>query len=508
MKGFKSKRTIHPNRHEDVIHMDKTSKDKQTVRERLLHLFKSKKWLTMSAAGALVAGVIIFAGIQIVQSKMVSFYHVYINGAEVGTINDQSQLTELYKLKQQSLAKQYPNAEMVLQTDNITTSADRKYKAVVDAKSTLKKVEGALTGYARGVELKVNGKTVGIVKNQETADYILNQVEQSYVPAGKIASPTLKTVSTSAGDGGKRKQPPQRKLESVTFSEQINVVPVETDPHNIINPEDAVKMLTTDQATPIIYEVREGDTISSIAKKYNLSEKQIYKNNPGVQELYLQIGDELNLTVPKPLLTLKTVEIVTEEIVTEPKIVVRKSDSLRSGQSKVISEGNSGLKRMEYRITKENGDVVSEEWLGHEVLKQSTPTVVMKGTKIVGVGSGDFAWPVVHAIMSSSYGTRWGRMHKGVDLVSSNRSILAADEGVVTFAGVKHGYGNTIVINHRNGYETLYGHLSSIRVNVGDIVEQGSKIGIMGSTGHSTGTHLHFEIHKNSVVQNPMKYLE
>jgi len=180
---------------------------------------------------------------------------------------------------------------------------------------------------------------------------------------------------------------------------------------------------------------------------------------------------------------------------------------MQAGQSKVVAEGQSGLKIMEYRLTKENGDVIAEEWLGHEVIKASSPRVIIKGTKIVGEGSGQFAWPVSGARMTSSYGERWGRAHKGIDLVSSKRNILAADEGVISFAGVKSGYGNAIIINHNNGFKTLYGHLSKISVKEGDIVEKGAKIGIMGNTGRSTGTHLHFEIHKNGTVQNPMKYL-
>ncbi|MMZ59040.1 Murein hydrolase activator NlpD precursor [compost metagenome] len=110
-------------------------------------------------------------------------------------------------------------------------------------------------------------------------------------------------------------------------------------------------------------------------------------------------------------------------------------------------------------------------------------------------------------MLSSSYGERWGRTHKGIDLVSSDRSILAADEGVVVFTGTKSGYGNCIIIDHKNGYETLYGHLSKISVKEGQVVEKGTEIGVMGNTGRSTGTHLHFEIHKDGSVQNPMKYL-
>ncbi|MNM72086.1 Murein DD-endopeptidase MepM [compost metagenome] len=122
-------------------------------------------------------------------------------------------------------------------------------------------------------------------------------------------------------------------------------------------------------------------------------------------------------------------------------------------------------------------------------------------------GSGRFAWPVIAHSVTSTFGERWNKMHKGIDMISSDYSIMAADGGTVSFAGVKTGYGNCIVINHGNGYETLYGHLSRIDVKRGDKVGRGEHIGIMGDTGHSFGIHLHFEIHKNGSLQNPIKYL-
>ncbi|HER2209415.1 TPA: peptidoglycan DD-metalloendopeptidase family protein, partial [Streptococcus pyogenes] len=201
-----------------------------------------------------------------------------------------------------------------------------------------------------------------------------------------------------------------------------------------------------------------------------------------------------------------SVEQVVEQIEIKPQVEVRKSAELKAGTTKVVRPGQSGLKSMQYRITKENGEVVQEEWLGQEVIKAAVTEVVLSGTKVVGEGTGEFAWPVSNATMSSSFGQRWGRQHKGVDLVG-NRDVKASDEGVITFAGQKSGYGNVIIINHRNGYETLYGHLNSIGVKVGQVVEKGESIGVMGNTGRSTGTHLHFEIIKNGTVENPLTYL-
>jgi murein DD-endopeptidase MepM/ murein hydrolase activator NlpD len=102
---------------------------------------------------------------------------------------------------------------------------------------------------------------------------------------------------------------------------------------------------------------------------------------------------------------------------------------------------------------------------------------------------------------------RGGRLHKGVDFTSSNRNIYAADSGKVSFVGRQRGYGNTIVIDHRNGFQTMYAHLKSYKVRDGETVEKGDVIGIMGSTGNSDAVHLHFEIHKSGRVVNPSKYL-
>ncbi|HYK74232.1 MAG TPA: M23 family metallopeptidase, partial [Pseudoneobacillus sp.] len=123
-------------------------------------------------------------------------------------------------------------------------------------------------------------------------------------------------------------------------------------------------------------------------------------------------------------------------------------------------------------------------------------------------GDGSFVLPTVGGYISSNMGYRWNKMHKGIDIARpSNRTIKTVDNGVVVFAGWDGGYGNKIIVDHQNGYRTVYAHLSSIEVNVGQTVPKGSQIGVMGSTGDSTGTHLHFEVYRNGALVNPLKYL-
>lgn len=127
-------------------------------------------------------------------------------------------------------------------------------------------------------------------------------------------------------------------------------------------------------------------------------------------------------------------------------------------------------------------------------------------------GNGEYAWPTEGGYISSSQGQRWGRAHKGVDIARTDRStsppIYAAESGTVKSAGTMNGYGNTVVIDHGNGMETLYGHMSSIKASSGQKVERGQQIGVMGQTGNSTGIHLHFEVHKNGNVMNPLGYIK
>jgi murein DD-endopeptidase MepM/ murein hydrolase activator NlpD len=123
------------------------------------------------------------------------------------------------------------------------------------------------------------------------------------------------------------------------------------------------------------------------------------------------------------------------------------------------------------------------------------------------VSGAGFIWPV-SAPMTSPFGWRWGRMHEGVDLGAAyGTPIAAAAAGTVIYAGWLGGYGNLTVIDHGGGLATAYGHQSSIGVGVGQSVAQGEIIGNVGSTGHSTGPHLHFEVRVNGQAVDPLGYL-
>lgn len=132
---------------------------------------------------------------------------------------------------------------------------------------------------------------------------------------------------------------------------------------------------------------------------------------------------------------------------------------------------------------------------------------------IGGKSSGRFIYPLPKGagILTSPFGPRWGRMHSGVDLAApQGTAILASDGGIVVRASSYYGYGNCVDIQHRKGVVTRYGHIRNggIKVRVGQKVKQGQKVAEVGSTGNSTGPHLHFEVIINENAQNPLKYIK
>jgi murein DD-endopeptidase MepM/ murein hydrolase activator NlpD len=178
-------------------------------------------------------------------------------------------------------------------------------------------------------------------------------------------------------------------------------------------------------------------------------------------------------------------------------------------------------------VSLKKGDTVSGICKKYEVeltdLVNANPGVDITGLhigdKLFIPGSGAlshlfrFGWPV-HGRISSRYGMRLHpvyrrrMMHTGLDIAAPyGSSIRAALQGRVTFVGWKGGYGKTVVIEHPNGYETLYGHCSTILVNRGQIVKKGERVAKVGSTGVSTGPHVHFEVRKAGKRTNPESVL-
>lgn len=261
------------------------------------------------------------------------------------------------------------------------------------------------------------------------------------------------------------------------------------------NPEMTTLISEKARDKIIEYTVAPGDTVSSIAEKFGIStDTVLWQNNLGPKDS-IKPGQTLQI-LPVTGVSYKvqkgdTVYSIAKKFDTSAQAMVDfpyntfvndETFQLAIGQVMIVPDG-----------------IKPQEKPTSPRIRQLTPDA---GTV---VASGAFVWPAGGQI---SQGFAW--YHKGIDIANKSApDIVAADAGTIVVAGWPdgYGYGNRVVIDHGNGYRTLYGHLSRIYVVPGQTVGRGSAIGKMGSTGRSTGTHLHFEVMKNGVYLGPLSVL-
>ncbi|WP_438445156.1 peptidoglycan DD-metalloendopeptidase family protein [Gorillibacterium sp. sgz5001074] len=477
------------------------------ARSRLSKLYRYR----VHILGAMGLAAVVYTGSlgyqNYVEAHTYDIYHVYVKDQLVGTVSNPQVIDEFKIAKYKELQEKNPKVHMVLNTDEIVLKGERAYKGESDDQAAVSKLETLLTAHAVGVELVVDGKVIGVMKDKDTVDQMLAQLKSKFGGEKVAAKQQEEKGKVSILSAEKSLSPGESEVQKVDFVQQVEVKDKDIEPDQLMSPEDVLKKLETGDVQPTKYTVEKGDCVSCIAKKFNISRQVIYENNPWIVDDAIKAGQVLDLTVLQPTLSVRTVEKVVERQEIQYETEYEKDDTLRAGVIQTISPGKNGLKNVTFLVTKVNGKWMEEEMLNEEVIEQPVKAKARKGTKVIlGEGTGKFAWPVIGSSVSSGFGYRWGKLHKGVDL-TGNKSILASDNGKVEYVGYKSDYGNHIIVNHLNGYKTLYGHLSSSSVKVGQIVEKGEKIGIMGSTGDSTGVHLHFEVIKNGDVENPLKYL-
>ena len=440
------------------------------------------------------------------KSSFSKIYHIYANNSYIGAVSNLEGVETVIADKERQAKLEYKDLTIDA-SSNIEIVSEQVFHANTNDAEILGKLKQAIVAEAEAYAVQVEGKTVAYVKDEAEYEKALDLLKLEYVPQEELDALDNNQKTRSVTPLQKN----ETRVLEVSLLEQVDGEETKANPTDVLSAEDAVALLQTGTLEKETYAVQQGDVLGSIAKKHDLSLAQLIELNPGMNESsLLQIGQELNVTVNKPLLTVKVVEEKLKVETIDYAHIVKEDPSLPKGEKKVISEGAVGKKNVSYLVTLENGERVERVVTDEEIIQEPENRVVVVGTKeIPSRGTGSFAWPTNGGYISSHVGERWGAFHRGLDIARpSNYTIKASDNGVVTFTGWDGTYGNKIVINHNNGYETVYAHLSQIDVSVGQVVEQGAAIGVMGSTGNSTGTHLHFEIHKDGAVVNPLSYLQ
>lgn len=317
-----------------------------------------------------------------------------------------------------------------------------------------------------------------VVKRGKYSSSFLNTSFFILVAGGVIAGPIIAQNNPFSPVTGSRYDP--QNLSTV-----VSYDPADTALSTVISSKPRDKMVD--------YKVAGGDTLASIAKKFGISIDTIKWAN-----------DMKDDTIrPDEVLKIPPVTGVVHKVQSGETIYTIAKKYNTSAQAIVNFIFNDFTDPDTFGLTAGQtlyvpGGVIEPEQPKYNNMAP-TYAQVQSGVR----GNGNFIWPTNGVITQYPI---W--YHMAYDIANpSQPPILAADGGTVTFAGcIPTGYGCHVVVDHGNGYSTLYGHMSQILVSAGQVVTQGQQLGVMGSTGRSTGTHLHFEIRQGSVLLNPADF--
>ncbi len=469
------------------------SKDKGPRRpswpERLIIVFAYlaiiQQWLSrLSVAKRIVLGVVLYYVLAL--SAFAAFSGnacaVTVNGNVVAIAADEGTAREalsgLIRLKSDQ------SGWSVAVSEKISYRGIKvKQEDILDCDSLAERLDNALTFTQNSTAIVVNGETKVCVAQKKDAEELLAWLKSVF---------------------------PTETGEQLEFKERIELVEAPADLQSVLDLETAKNVVLLGARKIQQYTVKDGDTLWDIARSVKIDMDQIEFTNPGLDPERLSIGQVLNLSKEHPLITVLATREVTLEEDTPYDVEVRTDDNLLYGEKMIIRRGVPGKRLVTYRIIRENGFETEREVLDQKILSESTPEVVARGSLNLLAsrgGNGRLNWPCAGGIVSY-FGMRSGRMHEGIDIGAGyGYKVVASAGGTIIGAGWSGGYGNIIEISHGGGLVTKYAHLSSINVKRGQTVERGQLIGYVGSTGRSTGPHLHFEVLINGEPRNPVNYL-
>jgi murein DD-endopeptidase MepM/ murein hydrolase activator NlpD len=244
------------------------------------------------------------------------------------------------------------------------------------------------------------------------------------------------------------------------------------------------------QAVPkkTIHTVKEGETLGTIAEQYNIDVDTLEGANKDLKS-QIHPGDQLVILPQKGVIH-----------------TTGTGDSLWS----IANAYHVEIAAILQANGKSNEDLSLGEDLfipGGKKPKEEERVLARADTSVSRGSSNRFSWPT-QGELTSPFGHRWGRNHDGIDLANDvGTPVRAARSGRVSYSGWSSGYGRVVMIEHDQGYTTVYGHLSESFVAEGQYVKVGQSIAAMGNTGYSTGPHLHFEVRKNGTPINPYNVL-
>lgn len=434
-------------------------------------------------------------------------YQVYLNGQKMGLIADSEELLALINEEQKDIKEKY-NVNNVYPPLGFEVVKYITYDDdIIEASKIYDKIKDQ-------DDFTIEGYQITITSSSENKDDIVINVLDE-----KIFKNALKKVVTAfvneddfnnyINNNQTEIVETGKIIEHMYFEEKINIRKTYISANSkIYTDENELSQFLlfgkdTEQKT---YEVKEGDTINSISEKNELNPQEFLVANPKFKDenSLLAIGEKVNIALINPQLTLIEELHVVEDVESVLKKETKYDDSKPSDYSQITQQGVTGITRFTQKVRVVNGEQnQGVEVVSKETIREAVTEITTKGKKrnyVTGTfidTGGDWAWPTNSPyIITSGYGYRWGSIHSALDISGTGHGspIYAAKDGIVVTATTHYSLGKYIVVQHANNYYTLYAHLSAHKVSKGQTVSRGQIIGLMGTTGNSTGTHLHFSV--------------
>ena len=459
-------------------------------------------------------------------NKPNNYYQVYLNKELIGTVKSKDKL-ENYIDKNGEVYKKKYKVDKIYSPKGLVIRKIATYDNKVDSVSNIyKKINKKAKFTVSGYEFKIK-------KNQDNK-ITTNSI---YVLDKKVFKDSITAIiDTFVGDDRYKAYIDDNQVKITSTGENIQNVYVDEDitvKKTFIPVDSNIYTKTADltrfllygqNKNQSIYEVKAGDTIDNVAfnNKISVDEVLISNNDLTGKNNLLYPGQKLTIAQINPQISIVEESFVVKDIESQYRTEEKYDDNIVMGEEVIQQEGVNGLDRVSQKVKKVNGVIVYVDPKDKLVLKDPINKIVVKGNKYIpDVGSlTNWGWPTDSGwTLSSGYGYRsmWGshELHTGLDIAGTGygSKIYATNNGRVVTAESHYSYGNHVVINHNNGYLTLYGHMSKIAVKKGQVVAKGDVIGYVGCTGSCTGPHVHYEVwqgqqyhHVNPAILYPGGY--
>lgn len=365
-------------------------------------------------------------------------------------------------------------------------------------------------------EVYINDKTVGYVQDKDEGKEAFNDLKNDIndrfnnvdMSKEKLTYKKIKDTDVKLSNLAEIKSTIMSSLNN-----NVNVIKLlvgDDEVGYIANKEEGKKVLEKVAEHYIEENKIDNNSLISVEVNTNLKyieEKTSISNTMPIEDIAAKII-KLNEESDNPLVEVEIHSKSKEVIKTIPSTIINPTSDLYIGDSKVI-KGTYGQKEVINKVTFINDKKVAVKELEERVLVPTKDTIIQQGTKNPISAGVTFLMRPSRGSISSGYGSRWGGTHHGIDIVGNiGDPIKSALGGVVKETAYSNVYGNMIILSHGNGIETVYGHCSKVIVKPGETIKKGDVIGKIGSTGRSTGPHLHFELRVNGKAIDPSKYIK